>query len=76
MAGEGFDELIVSRVLADTAAWPMTVTEADVRASLERLRAEDARVTPEVARRRVWTIFPEPHAPLVIDLRDPVDVTS
>jgi hypothetical protein len=72
-----FDDLIVARVLDETADWGITVTEADVRASLDRLRNDDARLTPEVARRHVWAIFPEPRQPLVVDLSDRVvDLTE
>lgn len=72
-----FDDLIVARVLNDTAAWAVKITEGDVRASLERLRDDDARLAPEVARRRVWLIFPEPRGPVVIDLADRlVDLTE
>lgn len=67
-----FDDLIVARVLEDTAGWAVTITASAVRNSLERLRTEDARLTPEVARPHVWTIFPEPREPVVFDLTDRV----
>lgn len=69
-----FDDLIVARALDGAPAW---VTEADIRRSLAELRGDDARLTPIVARRRVWAIFPEPSEPVVIDLTDRViDLTE
>lgn len=72
-----FDDFIVAQVLDETADWLPRVTEADVRRSLEQFRADDARLTPEVARRRIWRMFPEPRGPLVVDLTDRViDLTA
>lgn len=71
------DSWIVDRVLEDADWLPFPITETDVRAALQRLRDDDRRFTPEVARRRVWAIFPEPRQPLVIDLTDRViDLTG